>query len=83
MSYSVSILRSAQKELAKLPSSIYKKIRDVIYSLASNPRPVGSKKLIARPAWRVRIGRYRVIYEINDKEKSVLILHLGHRKDVY
>ena len=83
MSYSIFILRSAQKELAKLPSDVYERVRDKIYSLPSHPRPSGSKKLTARPAWRIRVGNYRIIYEINDKEKTILIVHIGHRKDAY
>lgn len=83
MNYNILVLRSAQKELAKLPSDVYERLRDKISTLSSNPRPAGSKKLTARPAWRIRIGDYRVIYEINDREKSVLIVHVGHRKDVY
>ncbi len=51
--------------------------------LAENPRPFGCKKLTGRNAWRIRIGRYRAIYEINDKDKSVLVVTLGHRKDIY
>ncbi len=83
MSYSVSILRGAQKELAKLPQNIFERICVEIRHLAQNPRPIGCKKLIAREGWRIRIGTYRVIYEIHDKNKTVLILHIGHRRDVY
>jgi len=83
MSYRVYILRRAQKELAKLPSSDYRRLCRNIEKLASNPRPRGSKKLIARPGWRFRTGCYRVIYEINNREKKVVVFHVGHRKDVY
>ncbi len=83
MNYNVLILRSAQKELAKLENPYYEHICSAIRKLAFNPRPFNCKKLIARPAWRIRIGPYRVIYEINDREKTVLIMHVGHRRDVY
>ena len=83
MMYSISILRSAQKELAKLPPSDYEHICQNIEKLGLTPRPTGCKKLIARPGWRIRVGHYRVIYEVNDTNKTVLILHIGHRKDVY
>ena len=83
MNYSVDILRRAVKELAKLPSTEYRRLCQTIEKLASNPRPPGGKKLTARPGWRLRVGRYRVIYEINDREKKVVVLHVGHRKDIY
>lgn len=83
MAYIISILRRAQKELAQLPSGVYEQVRDIIRSLAYNPRPAGCIKLTARPGWRLRVGDYRLIYEINDKEQSVLILHIGHRRDIY
>ncbi len=83
MSYNILILRGAQKELAKLPLDDYHHVCQEIEKLTLIPRPHGCKKLIARPGWRIRIGDYRVIYEVNDKNKSVLILHVGHRRDIY
>jgi len=83
MSYGLFILRSAQKELADLPADIYEKVKSKISALSSNPRPAGSKKLIGRPGWRIRVGKYRVIYEINDRQKMILILDIGHRRDIY
>ncbi|MEW6660270.1 MAG: type II toxin-antitoxin system RelE/ParE family toxin [Thermodesulfobacteriota bacterium] len=83
MAHTISILRRAQKELAQLPSRAYEQVRDVIRDLAHNPRPPGCIKLTARPGWRLRVGDYRLIYEINDKKQSVLILHIGHRRDIY
>ncbi len=50
---------------------------------ADEPRPPGAKKLSGREAWRIRIGPYRVIYEINDEEQKVLVVVIGPRKDVY
>jgi mRNA interferase RelE/StbE len=83
MSYSVYILRAAQKELAKLSSVDYQRLCQHIERLSSDPRPYGSKKLVARPGWRIRIGRYRVVYEVDDKDKKVVVLDIGHRKDIY
>ncbi|MDZ7724062.1 MAG: type II toxin-antitoxin system RelE/ParE family toxin [candidate division KSB1 bacterium] len=54
-----------------------------IYDLAENPRPPGCQNLSARPAWRIRIGSYRVIYEIHDDQLLVLVITIGHRKDIY
>jgi mRNA interferase RelE/StbE len=83
MSYSISLLRRAQKELAKLPKPVYVNVRDTLQVLAENPRPAGCKKLQNREGWRIRVGDYRVIYDINDNEKTVLIVIIGHRWDVY
>ncbi|MGI9106170.1 MAG: type II toxin-antitoxin system RelE family toxin [Pyrinomonadaceae bacterium] len=83
MSYRISILRRAQKELAHLPVEHYERIRDAIRSLASLPRPVGCVKLAGRDGWRIRVGVYRVIYEIDDPGQSITILNVGHRRDVY
>ncbi|WP_288116040.1 type II toxin-antitoxin system RelE/ParE family toxin [Microcystis aeruginosa FBCC-A68] len=51
--------------------------------LAENPRPSGCLKLTGREGWRVRIGVYRIIYGIDDSEKKVIVLDIGHRKDIY
>ncbi len=83
MSYAVLILRRAQKELAGLPKADYERVRDVVDALAENPRPAGCKKLVGREGWRIRSGDYRVIYEIDDAQRNITILHIGHRRDVY
>jgi mRNA interferase RelE/StbE len=83
MSYEVLILRRAQKELANLPKAEYERVRDAIAELAENPRPAGCKKLVGREGWRIRTGVYRAIYEIDDAQQKVTILHIGHRSDVY
>lgn len=83
MTYTIQILKRAQKELSKLPSPDFERVRDGIRLLAQNPRPPGCRKLAGREGWRIRIGNYRVIYEINDATLSIIILHVGHRRDVY
>ena len=83
MTYGIFILRSAQKGLALLPVELYEKVRDAIRELSQVPRPVGSKKLTARDGWRIRVNDYRVVYEIDDKEKTVTILAVKHRRDAY
>lgn len=83
MSYNLFIVRVAQKELAKLPIDAYEPVRDAIRALAENPRPPGCLKLKNREGWRIRIGDYRVIYEIDDKQEIVTVLHVGNRRDVY
>ncbi len=83
MTYSVEILRSAQKQLSKIDRQDQPRIITAIKSLADNPRPPGCKKLSGRSAWRLRIGSYRVIYEIDDNHLRVLVVATGHRKEIY
>ena len=83
MTYTVAFLRRAQKELANLPVIDYKKVRDAIADLANDPRPSGCKKLTGRDGWRIRIGDYRVIYDINDRELLVTVVRVGNRRDIY
>jgi mRNA interferase RelE/StbE len=83
MSYRILLLRRAQKELAGLPSPHYERVRDGIALLADDARPAGCKKLVGREGWRIRVGRYRVVYEIDDADRTVTVLHVGHRRDVY
>ena len=83
MSYEVFILRRAQKELAALPKTDYERMRDAVVALAENPRPTGCKKLTGREGWRIRIGDYRVLYDINDQTLTVLVVSVAHRRDVY
>ena len=83
MTYTVDILRTAQKQLAKIASLDRDRILSAIWKLADNPRPHGAKKLSGRPAWRIRIGSCRVVYEIHDDRLLVLIIEVGHRKEIY
>jgi mRNA interferase RelE/StbE len=83
MTYSVSILRSAQKSLGSIPSAFQDRIVTAIRRLASNPRPPGVKKLAGRDAWRIRAGDYRVIYEIEDADLMILVVDIGHRREIY
>ena len=81
--YAITILRRAQKELSDLPQDPYTRVRDAIRRLAEEPRQNGSKKLTGRTGWRIRVGSYRVVYEIDDPTHLITILHIGHRRDVY
>lgn len=81
--YSIQIEKSALKNLQKIHKIDQEKIVAVIQNLAMNARPMGSKKLVGRDGWRVRVGRYRILYEINDTVCSILVIDIGHRKDIY
>lgn len=82
--YTVLITRTAEKQLKKLPNDIQRKIAALIVSLGIEPRPFGCKKLTGTSStYRVRIGDYRIIYDILTREIIISILKIGHRKDIY
>ncbi len=83
MSYTLVIGRDAQRALARIREPDYSRILTAIQALVNDPRPRGCKKLRNRDAWRIRIGDYRVIYEINDRQLVVTIVNVGNRRDVY
>lgn len=72
----------AQRDLDKLRGATWERVRDALLTLAHTPRPNGCLKL-RMGAWRIRIGDIRVIYDIDDKAKTVEILIIGHRRDIY
>ena len=81
--YKISIKKSAVKELETIPKEYLSKIISRIRSLSESPRPSGSQKLSAKEQYRLRQGDYRIIYAIEDDEKTVQIVKIGHRRDVY
>jgi mRNA interferase RelE/StbE len=81
--YTVSLSKRAQKQLDKLANPVAEPILHAIKKLGDNPRPHGCKKLKGRNAYRIRIGDYRVIYEIMDSTLLVDVIDLGHRRDIY
>lgn len=81
--YFVSFSNQALKALEKIDEPHYSKIKKVIYSLSDDPRPVGIKKLTDRKGYRIRVGDYRIIYDILDSILVIEIITLGHRKNVY
>lgn len=81
--YKIIILKSATKKLDKLSDHLANPILKAIQSLSKNPRPTGCKKLTGRSGYRIRVGDYRIIYEIIDHELIVTVINLGHRKDIY
>ncbi len=82
--YKLEIKKSARKELDNLPDQIFLKIDKAIVSLKENPFPSPrAKKLKGKDACRLRVGDYRVIYSVNEKQKTVIIFRVRHRRDVY
>ena len=83
MLYQLVINPRAIKILEKINEPDYSAIKTAIYGLAGNPRPHGYKKLKGRDGYRIRVGNYRIIYDVFDKILTVDVLNLGHRKDIY
>ena len=81
--YSLLILPRAARELGKLPADERARVSNACCDLAGDPRPSGSRKLTGRPGMRIRVGSYRVIYEVDDPAREVTVMHVGHRRDVY
>jgi len=82
-SYSIEIKRSAAKELAELPKQDRHRVIARIENLAHDPRPSGSEKLSGQERYRVRQGDYRILYEIHDHVLVVVVVRIGHRREVY
>jgi mRNA interferase RelE/StbE len=82
--YSIQILPSAERAIANLDGTQRRRIGAKIDTLATNPRPAGVKKLKGEDdLWRMRVGDYRVVYEIRDRHLVVLVVTVGHRREVY
>jgi mRNA interferase RelE/StbE len=81
--YKVYFQESVEKDLRLIPKKDLKKILRRIEPLAAEPRPPGSEKLTGQEKYRLRYGRYRILYSIQDKERTVWIVKAGYRKDVY
>lgn len=82
-SYELSFRRSVARDLRPLPRRDVKRILQCIQRLAHEPRPPGCEKLSAQERYRIRQGVYRIVYEIDDRRLTVLIVKVGHRRDVY
>jgi mRNA interferase RelE/StbE len=83
VSYEVHTIRSAEKELDRLPTAVHARLSKRILALEDNPRPRGIKKLSGREEYRLRVGDYRILYIIDDKKHIITIFAVGHRREVY
>jgi mRNA interferase RelE/StbE len=83
VSYELVIERAAQKSLSKISPPHRDRIIRAIEGLATDPRPPGVKKLRQREAWRLRVGAYRVLYEIHEDQVLVLVVRIRHRREAY
>ena len=81
--YEIRVKKSAQKELGKIPKIDLLKILDKIESLSENPHPAESLKLTNQEKYRLRVGNYRVLYQVVENVLTVFVVKVGHRKDIY
>jgi mRNA interferase RelE/StbE len=82
--YRLLIKRSAERDLRRLPRPLFQRISRNILALGDDPRPAGARKLKgALEGWRIRVGDYRVIYQIDDGNHRVTVVRVRHRRDVY
>jgi mRNA interferase RelE/StbE len=81
--YRLLIKPSAAKELVALQAKDRKRIAAKLQRLASEPRPPGTEKLSGQEKYRLRQGDHRVVYSVDDDESAVLVVKIGHRRDVY
>ncbi len=83
-SYTVEVLPRVERDLGCLPRSVQVRILRAMHALGGDPRPPGVVKLAGdENLWRVRVGQYRILYEIHDRRPLMLVVRVGHRGDVY
>jgi mRNA interferase RelE/StbE len=83
MKFQVILPKSVQKELDRLPDEIASRILARLSALETILRPADVKKLKGRDAWRIRVSDYRVIYEIHDRVSQIIVITVGHRREIY
>jgi mRNA interferase RelE/StbE len=81
--YKIIFRKSVAQDMRRIPNRDLRRILAIIDSLSDEPRPFGVERLSGQEKYRVRQGNYRIIYEISDKELIVIVVKVGHRKDVY
>lgn len=81
MAYRIEIHRTARKQMVATPRAVQREIARTIDGLASNPRPVGYRRLRGVELFRIRIGRYRVIYATDDKARKVSVVKIAPRRE--
>ena len=82
-SFKVTVKQSVAKDLRRIPNKEVARILKRIEALAAEPRPPGAEKLSGQEKYRLRQGVYRIIYEIKEDELAIVVVKVGHRRDVY
>ena len=83
MPYALELKKSAAKELDRLSGKTYNTVIKHLHSLEENPRPFGAEKLTGRTEFKLRVGNYRIVYEINDATQQIIVHMIDDRKQVY
>lgn len=83
VTYSLFLKRTAEKELRSLSSKDLNKVLDKLRNLSVQPRPPGSEKMVGDDRYRIRQGDWRILYSVDDHDKTVMVFKLGHRREVY
>ena len=81
MTYRIIIERKAEKEADTIPAKYRLAVDKEISALASNPRPINSKKLTEKEGYRIKVGNYRILYTIDDKGKTVIVYRINRRNE--
>ena len=82
--YRVEFASRAQRMFRNLPADVQRRLDPAIQALSQDPRPSGCKKLSGEESvWRIRVGDYRIVYQIRDNELLVLVVKVGHRREIY
>jgi mRNA interferase RelE/StbE len=81
--YKIYFKKSVEKDLKVIPKKDLVKILERIEALAEDPRPQGCEKLSGQLKYRLRQGRYRILYSVQDDELTIWVVKVGHRKDIY
>ncbi len=83
-SYEIEISQTAEKQLKKLPSADQRRVGTAMLALREDPFPRGARKLSGyEDVFRIRVGRYRVLYSVSESTRIIIVLKVGHRKDIY
>ena len=82
--YALRIKRRAERDLRRLPASVFRRINPKILALREEPYPYGTRKLTGNlVGWRIRVGDYRIVYQVDELQRVVTIVRVRHRRDVY
>lgn len=81
--YRVEVQRSAERDLDRLSTMLFDRISARLIALADDPHPPGAEKLAGLEAFRIRVGDYRVVYEVDDSARVVVVTRIRHRREVY
>ncbi len=82
--YEISLERTAERDLKRLPVIVFQRVIQHIKALTPNPRLPGCRKITgSEDSWRIRVGDYRIIYQIDDKARVVRIMRVRHRREAY